>query len=197
MRSESQQLVTGWLGIRRLYPSGVTCLSNYNIGNNALLRKWNEEMFDYFTPLFKWFVTPFSWFDAQCIYQTQSGIERTTYRIRHFNNDYMYIFCIYMRSSGTDILYGGQLRLDVCIIYFISCDCIMNSSLSYTGWLGIRILHPSGVTCLSNYNTGNNALLRKWIDDIFDYFTPLFKWFVTPFSWFDAQCIYQSLSDKN
>jgi hypothetical protein len=25
-----------------------------------------------------------------------------------------------------------SLALDVCIIYFISCDCIMNSSLSYT-----------------------------------------------------------------
>jgi ABC-type uncharacterized transport system substrate-binding protein len=25
----------------------------------------------------------------------------------------------------------------------------------------IRILYPSGVTCLSNYNTGNNAFLRK------------------------------------
>jgi hypothetical protein len=36
------------------------------------------------------------------------------------------------RSSGTDILYGCHLLLDVCIIYFISCDCIMNSSLSYT-----------------------------------------------------------------
>ena len=30
-----------------------------------------------------------------------------------------------------------------------------------TGWLGIRILHLSGATCLSNYNTGNNALFRK------------------------------------
>ena len=37
-----------------------------------------------------------------------------------------------LRSSGTDILYGWHLLLDVCIIYFISCDCIMNSSLSYT-----------------------------------------------------------------
>ena len=27
-----------------------------------------------------------------------------------------------MRSSGTDILYGCHLLLDVCIIYFISCD---------------------------------------------------------------------------
>ena len=36
------------------------------------------------------------------------------------------------RSSGTDILYGCHLLLDVCIIYFIYCDCIMNSSLSYT-----------------------------------------------------------------
>ena len=35
-----------------------------------------------------------------------------------------------LRSSGTDILYGCHLLLDVCIIYFISCDCIMNSSLS-------------------------------------------------------------------
>ena len=37
-----------------------------------------------------------------------------------------------LRSSGTDILYDCHLLLDVCIIYFISCDCIMNSSLSYT-----------------------------------------------------------------
>jgi hypothetical protein len=33
-----------------------------------------------------------------------------------------------LRSSGTDILYGFHLFLDVCIIYFISCDCIMNST---------------------------------------------------------------------
>jgi hypothetical protein len=39
---------------------------------------------------------------------------------------------ITLRSSGTDILYGCHLLLDVCIIYFISCDCITNSSLSYT-----------------------------------------------------------------
>jgi hypothetical protein len=37
-----------------------------------------------------------------------------------------------LRSSGTDILYGCLLLLDVCIIYFIFCDCIINSSLSYT-----------------------------------------------------------------
>ena len=37
-----------------------------------------------------------------------------------------------LRSSGTDILYGCHLFLDVSIIYSISCDCIMNSSLSYT-----------------------------------------------------------------
>ena len=37
-----------------------------------------------------------------------------------------------LRSSGTVIWYGCHLLLDVCIIYFISCDCIMNSSLSYT-----------------------------------------------------------------
>jgi hypothetical protein len=36
-----------------------------------------------------------------------------------------------LRSSGTDILYGCHLLLDVCIIYFISCGCIMNSSLSF------------------------------------------------------------------
>ena len=37
-----------------------------------------------------------------------------------------------LRSSGTDLLYGYHLVLDVCIIYFISCDCIMHSSLSYS-----------------------------------------------------------------
>ena len=41
-------------------------------------------------------------------------------------------FKVTLRSSETDILYGCHLLLDVCIIYFISCDCIMNSSLSYT-----------------------------------------------------------------
>ena len=41
-------------------------------------------------------------------------------------------FKVTLRSSGTDILYGCHLLLDVCIIYFISCDCIVNnSSLSY------------------------------------------------------------------
>jgi hypothetical protein len=54
----------------------------------------------------------------------------------HFNQNwciYIYIsFKVTLRSSGTDILYGCHLLLDVCIIYFISCDCIMNnSSLSY------------------------------------------------------------------
>jgi hypothetical protein len=41
-------------------------------------------------------------------------------------------FNVTLRSSGTDILYGCHLLLDVCIIYFISSDCKMNSSLSYT-----------------------------------------------------------------
>ena len=41
-------------------------------------------------------------------------------------------FKVNLRSSGTDILNGCHLLLDVCIIYFISGDCIMNSSLSYT-----------------------------------------------------------------
>ena len=41
-------------------------------------------------------------------------------------------FKVTLRSRVTDILYGCHLLLDVCIIYFISCDCIMNSSLSYT-----------------------------------------------------------------
>ena len=36
------------------------------------------------------------------------------------------------RSSGTYILYGCHLLLDVCIIYFISCDCIIHSLVSYT-----------------------------------------------------------------
>jgi hypothetical protein len=37
--------------------------------------------------------------------------------------------------------------LDVCIIYFISCDCIMNSSLYYTIYL-----KNWWVRLLSNYN---------------------------------------------
>jgi hypothetical protein len=40
------------------------------------------------------------------------------------NVDFVYIYIF------TDTLYGCHLLLDVCIIYFISCDCIMNSSLS-------------------------------------------------------------------
>ena len=31
-------------------------------------------------------------------------------------------FKVTLRSSGTDILYGCHLLLDVCIIYFIFCD---------------------------------------------------------------------------
>jgi hypothetical protein len=41
-------------------------------------------------------------------------------------------FKVTLRSSGTDILYGCHLLLDVCIKYYISFDCIVNSSLSYT-----------------------------------------------------------------
>ena len=37
-----------------------------------------------------------------------------------------------LRTSGTDILYDCHLLLDVCIIYFISCDCIINYLVSYT-----------------------------------------------------------------
>jgi hypothetical protein len=37
--------------------------------------------------------------------------------------------------------------LDVCILYFISCDCIMNSSLSY-----YNILKIAELDLLSNYN---------------------------------------------
>ena len=52
-----------------------------------------------------------------------------TYKIFSIN---LVSFKVNLRSSGTDILYGCHLLLDICIIYFISCDCIMNSSLSYT-----------------------------------------------------------------
>ena len=51
---------------------------------------------------------------------------------------YIYIYSINLvsqvtlRSSGTDIYCMVVTCLDVCIIYFISCDCMMNSSLSYT-----------------------------------------------------------------
>ena len=52
-------------------------------------------------------------------------------------------FKVTLRSSGTDILYGCHLLLDVCIIYFISCDCIVNnSSLSYPIYLKIAELAP-------------------------------------------------------
>ena len=51
-----------------------------------------------------------------------------TYMIFSFN----LVSFVTLRSSATYILYGCHLLLDVCIIYFISCDCIMNtSSLSY------------------------------------------------------------------
>jgi hypothetical protein len=52
-----------------------------------------------------------------------------------------------LRSSGTDILYGCHLLLYVCIIYFISCDCIMNSSLSYAIYI-----KNCWVRLRSNYN---------------------------------------------
>ena len=48
-----------------------------------------------------------------------------------------------LRSSGTDIVYGCHLLLDVCIIYFISCDCIMNS---------LQYIKNCWVRLLSNYN---------------------------------------------
>jgi hypothetical protein len=51
-----------------------------------------------------------------------------TYMIFSFN----LVSFVTLRSSATYILYGCHLLLDVCIIYFISSDCIMNSSLSYT-----------------------------------------------------------------
>jgi hypothetical protein len=51
------------------------------------------------------------------------------YIIFNFN---LVSFKVNLRSSGTDILYGCHLLLDVCIIYDISGDCIVNSSLSYT-----------------------------------------------------------------
>jgi hypothetical protein len=51
-----------------------------------------------------------------------------TYMIFSFN----LVSFVTLRSSATYILYGCHLLLDVCIIYFISFDCIMNSSLSYT-----------------------------------------------------------------
>ena len=51
-----------------------------------------------------------------------------------------------LRSNGTDILYGCHLLLDVCIIYFISCDCII--ILHYP----IQYIKHCWVRLLSNYN---------------------------------------------
>jgi hypothetical protein len=51
-----------------------------------------------------------------------------TYMIFSFN----LVSFVTLRSSATYVLYGCHLLLDVCIIYFISFDCVMNSSLSYT-----------------------------------------------------------------
>ena len=51
-----------------------------------------------------------------------------------------------LRSSGTDILCCCHLLLDVCIMYCMSCDCIMNSSLS------MQYIKNCRVRLLSNYN---------------------------------------------
>ena len=67
-------------------------------------------------------------FSEVCIY-IYIYINFQTYIIFSIN---LVSFKVTLRSSGTDILYGCHLLLDVCIIYFISCDCIVNnSSLSY------------------------------------------------------------------
>ena len=59
-------------------------------------------------------------------------------------------FKVTLRSSGTDILYGCHLLLDVCIIYFISCDCIVNnSSLSYPIYSKIAELDCCQIIILS------------------------------------------------
>ena len=41
--------------------------------------------------------------------------------------------------------------LDVCIMYFISCDCMMNSSLSYTINLKFAELDRCQIIILSIY----------------------------------------------
>ena len=68
------------------------------------------------------------WFNFQTYIYIYIYIYFQTYIIFSIN---LVSFKVTLRSSGTDILYGCHLLLDVCIIYFISCDCIMNSSLSY------------------------------------------------------------------
>ena len=77
-------------------------------------------------------------------------------------------FKVTLRSSGTDILYGCHLLLDVCIIYFISCDCIMNSSLSYTIYLKtIAELDCCQIIILSIYIPSTHAythVLRLSLD---------------------------------
>ena len=55
-------------------------------------------------------------------------------------------FKVTLRSSGTDILYGCHLLLDDCIIYFISCDCIMNFHYP------LQYIKNCWVRLLSNYN---------------------------------------------
>ena len=60
---------------------------------------------------------------------------------------YTYIsFKVTLRSSGTDIVYGCHLLLDVCIIYFISCDYNEFFIILY------NILKNCWVRLLSNYN---------------------------------------------
>jgi len=44
---------------------------------------------------------------------------------------YNLVFQVVLKSSGGDI-YVVVTCLDVCIIYYISCDCIRNSSSSCT-----------------------------------------------------------------
>ena len=50
--------------------------------------------------------------------------------------------------------------LDVCIIYFISCDCMMNSSSSYTIYYN-RLLSNYDIKCICTIYTRLDTCLMS------------------------------------
>jgi hypothetical protein len=66
-------------------------------------------------------------------------------------------FKVNLRSSGTDILYGCHLLLDVCIIYVISGDCIVNSFIILYNILKITELDCCQIIILSIYVPSTHA----------------------------------------
>ena len=76
-------------------------------------------------------------------------------------------FKVTLRSSGTDILYGCYLLLEVCIIYFISCDCKNEFFIILYNILKIAELDCCQIIILSIYVPSTHAythVLRLSID---------------------------------